>query len=72
MPVTTIDHSALPAESLNCVHEADVHDGWFREQVEQALNQADKAEAVLIPHEVVMSNLKARLDKIANQTSRKA
>jgi hypothetical protein len=71
MPVTTIDNSALPTESLNCVQEAAEHDSWFREQVEHAFNQADKADAVLIPHEVVMSNLKARLDKIAKQLSRK-
>ena len=41
------------------------HDAWFREQVQQALNDANQPEAVFTPHEIVMKNIKARLDRIA-------
>ena len=57
-------------ESLKRIHAAAEHDVWFREQVQQTLNQADKPDTAFIPHEVVMGNLKARLDKIAAQTGK--
>lgn len=41
------------AEALRRAHEAAAHDRWFREQVQQALDEADKPDAVFIPHEVV-------------------
>ena len=76
MPTTrTIDHGILEeksehkrpdrAETLKRVHEAAEHDAWFREQVQLALDEADQPDAVFIPHEVVMAELKAQLDSIA-------
>ncbi|TAN46724.1 MAG: hypothetical protein EPN21_19730 [Methylococcaceae bacterium] len=43
------------AEALKQAHAAAAHDRWFREQVQQALDEADKPDAVFIPHEVVMA-----------------
>ena len=74
MPTTrTIDHGILEeksehkrpdrAETLKRAHEAAEHDAWFREQVQLALDEADQADAVFIPHEVVMAELKAQLDR---------
>lgn len=58
------------AESLKRVHEAAENDAWFCEQVEQAIIEADAPNAVFIPHDVVMGNLKAKLDKIAAQANK--
>ena len=38
------------ADSLKRIHE---HDVWFREQVQQALDEANKPDAVFISHEQV-------------------
>ena len=58
------------AEALKRLHESAEHDTWFREQVQLALDEADKPDAVFIPHEVVMGNLRAKLDKIASQAGK--
>jgi hypothetical protein len=55
------------AQRLRAAHEAAEHDRWFRAQVQQAIDAADQPGAVLIPHDVVMGRLKARLDRIAAQ-----
>lgn len=39
------------AEAMRRAHEAAAHDAWFREQVEQALIEADDPNTVWIPHE---------------------
>jgi hypothetical protein len=41
------------AEALKRTHEAAEHDAWFREQVQLALDEADKPDAVFTPHEQV-------------------
>ncbi|PDT04791.1 hypothetical protein CO666_08615 [Rhizobium chutanense] len=41
------------AEALRRIHEAAEYDKWFREQVEEAIREADDPNAVWIPHEVV-------------------
>jgi len=53
------------AAALKRAHKAAEHDAWFREQVQQALDDADKPGAVFIPHEEVMAELKAQLDALA-------
>jgi len=58
------------AEALKRAHAAAEHDTWFREQVQQAIHAADQPDAVFVPHDVVMGNLKARLDNIAAQAGR--
>ena len=55
------------AKALKNLHQAALHDNWFREQVEKAVQDADKPDTIFIPHETVMDNLVARLDKIADQ-----
>lgn len=42
-------------ESLKRVHQAAEHDLWFREQVQQALDDSNKPDAIFIPHEQVMA-----------------
>jgi hypothetical protein len=41
------------AEALRKTHEAAAHDKWFREQVEEAVRQADSPDAVWISNEEV-------------------
>ena len=48
------------AEALKRAHEAAEHDAWFREQVQLALDEADKPDAVLIPHEAVKAEWAAK------------
>lgn len=53
------------AAALKRAHEAAEHDAWFREQVQQAVDEADKPDAVFLPHGAVMADLKAHLDGLA-------
>jgi hypothetical protein len=48
------------AEALRKAHEAAEHDRWFREQVQQALDEADAPGAALIPHEEVKARWVAK------------
>jgi hypothetical protein len=41
------------AAALRRTHEAAEYDKWFREQVEEAIREADDPNTVWIPHEVV-------------------
>lgn len=45
------------AEALRRTHEAAEYDKWFREQVEEAIRDADDPNAVWIPHEVVKEEM---------------
>jgi hypothetical protein len=58
------------AKALKRAHAAAEHDAWFREQVQQAIHAADQPDAVFVPHDVFMGNLKAGLDNIAAQAGR--
>ena len=58
------------AAALRQAHEAAAHDKWFREQVGEALKEADDPQTQWVPHEVVKSDmasqraaLKARIAK---------
>jgi hypothetical protein len=57
------------SEALKRAHQAAAHDGWFRAQVEQALREADDPATVGIPHEQVMAEMKAAIDRAATKTS---
>jgi predicted transcriptional regulator len=47
------------------------HDAWFRAEVEQGLREADDPDAKRIPHDEVMSKMKARLEaRIAKAAKR--
>jgi hypothetical protein len=54
------------AEALKRAHEAADHDAWFRKQVQSALESSEQANAVFVSHDVVMGNLKAKLDALAS------
>ncbi len=45
------------AERLRRTHGAAAHDKWFREQVEQALKEADDPNTEWVPHEVVKADM---------------
>ncbi|WP_025090843.1 hypothetical protein [Brucella intermedia] len=45
------------AEALRRAHEAAAHDRWFREQVEEALREADDPNTEWIPHNVVKQDM---------------
>ncbi len=49
--------------------EAEDHDAWFREQVEQGLREADNPNAVWIPNEEVLADWRERLvQRIADES----
>ena len=60
------------AEALKRAHEAAEHDAWVRGQVQSALDEADRPDAVLIPHMAVMADLKAHLDGLAARAGKDA
>ncbi len=45
------------SERMRRTHEAMAHDQWFRQQVEQAINEADAPDAVWIDHSVVKEDM---------------
>jgi predicted transcriptional regulator len=49
------------SEFVRCRREAREHDAWFREKVEEALNDARPG----IPQDVVMDQVRALIDRIA-------
>jgi hypothetical protein len=57
------------SQALKRAHEAAAHDRWFRAQVEEALREADDPATVGIPHEEVMADMKAAIDRAATKTS---
>lgn len=57
------------AEALKRTHEAAEHDAWFRQQVQEALDRAESADAVFSPHDEVMERINARLDSHATTSN---
>lgn len=55
--------------AMKRAHEAAAHDRWFRSQVEEALREADDPGTVSIPHEQVMAEMKATIDRAVTKTS---
>ncbi len=45
------------AEAMRRAHEAAGHDKWFREQVEEAIKEADDPNTEWVPHEVVKQDM---------------
>lgn len=57
-PETVKTHSRPDrAEALRRAHEAAAHDRWFREQVEEALREADDPKTEWIPHDVIKQDV---------------
>lgn len=46
---------------FDTAEEAAAHDRWFRAQVEAAVREADAPDAVFIPHDQVMAEMRALL-----------
>lgn len=65
--IQAIVASEPPLETINFDSEFSEHENWFLEQVEQAFSEADEPDAVFIPHEIVMANLKTKLDNLATK-----
>jgi hypothetical protein len=45
------------AKALRQAHEAAAHDRWFREQIENAVQEADDPNIGWVPHEVVKEDM---------------
>jgi len=45
------------AEAMRRTHEAAAHDRWFREQVEEAIKEADDPNTEWVPHEIVKQDM---------------
>lgn len=45
------------AEAMRRTHEAAAHDKWFREQVEEAVKEADDPNTEWVPHEIVKQDM---------------
>lgn len=58
------------AERMRLAYEVAEHDKWFREQVEKAVREADKPDAVFIPHEVVMAEWAVKRAELLKQAER--
>lgn len=48
--IQAISDSEPPLETKNYDSELSEHDAWFREQIQQALDESNKSDAVFIPH----------------------
>jgi hypothetical protein len=57
--------------AMKRAHEAAAHDRWFRAQVEDALREAADPTTVGIPHEQVMAEMKAAIDRTATRATGK-
>jgi len=61
------------SERMKRTFDAAEHDKWFREQVEEALLEADKPDAIWIPHEEVVKDMHRQREaikaRIAGKTS---
>jgi hypothetical protein len=45
------------AERIRHAHEAAAHDKWFRQQVRQAIEEADDPDTVWVPHATVKDDM---------------
>ena len=45
------------AEAMRRAHEAAAHDKWFRDQIEEAIKEADDPNTEWVPHEVVKQDM---------------
>ncbi len=54
------------AAALKRAHEAAAHDRWFRTQLQEAIREADDPATVMIPHETVMAEVSAVIDRLSH------
>lgn len=55
------------SERMKRTHEAAEHDKWFREQVREAIKEADKPGAVWIPHEEVVKDMQRQREELTGR-----
>lgn len=76
MPAPALDHATpshlQEAGAAQTAHEAAAHDRWFREQVQMALDEADKPDAEFIPHEQVMAEWEIQRAELLRRAREKA
>ena len=60
------------AKAMRDLHDAAEHDRWFREQVEEAVRQADSPDAVWHDQDDVMRDSRAMLEQMAREKSASA
>jgi hypothetical protein len=58
------------AAAMKRAHEAAAHDRWFRTQVEAGLREASDPAATMLPHEQVMTEMKAVIDRVTAEKPR--
>ena len=53
------------AEAMRRAHEAAAHDKWFRDQIEEAIKEADDPNTEWVPHEVVKQDMARQRAELA-------
>jgi len=56
------------AEAMRQAHEAVEHDKWFRQQVAQALQEADDPATVWIPHDEAKADMQRQRESLLART----
>jgi len=56
------------AEAMRQAHEAVEHDKWFRQQVAQALQEADDPATVWIPHDTAKADMQRQRESLLART----
>lgn len=62
----------LIEEFVECEADAPGYDAWFRSQVEEALRESGKPDAVLYSHEEVMAEAKAVIEARVARAQKRA
>lgn len=60
------------AARMKRAHEAAEHDAWFREQVDQAIKEADNPKTKWVSQADAMADMHRHLDKLEKQATAKA
>lgn len=60
------------AVRMKRAHEAAEHDAWFRDQVDQAVKEADHPNTQWIPHEEVMAKWAKRRARLTKKINKEA
>lgn len=56
------------ADAMRQAHEAVKHDKWFRQQVAQALKEADDPATVWVPHDVAKADMQRQRESLLART----
>ena len=67
-----VAEKGLPFQVKLTKAEALEHDDWFRSQVTLALAEADKPEAIFVPHDTVHNQWTAKRQELAKRAGKSA